>query len=298
MTDRNLRTPEDRFDHLPNFPYGPHFIEDLPGYEGMRMHYLDEGPHESGVTFLCLHGEPTWAYLYRKMIPIFCAAGHRVICPDFFGFGRSDKPAEDRRYTYTFHRHSLMRLVERMQLRRICLVVQDWGGVLGLTLPMEYPDRIDRLIVMNTVLPAGSSPGAGFDEWKAYVAANPGLNLARMMRRAVPFLTEAEAAAYAAPFPDSSYMAGVRRFPELVMVEPDMDGVEVSTSALRYLASEWGGKSFMAIGIRDPVLGKSVMDRLHPMIRGCPEPLEMPQAGHFVQEWGDQVARRALEVLF
>ena len=298
MTDRNLRTPEDRFENLPDFHYVPRFIDDLAGYEGMRMHYLDEGSRQSGVTFLCLHGEPTWAYLYRKMIPVFTDAGHRVICPDFFGFGRSDKPVEDQRYTYDFHRNSLMRFFERMELSRACLVVQDWGGILGLTLPMEYPEQIDRLILMNTALPIGRSPGAGFDQWKAFVAASPALNVAQLMQRAIPFLSEAEAAAYAAPFPDPSYMAGVRSFPGLVMVEPDMEGVEVSKRALRYLSTEWEGKSFMAIGIQDPVVGKPVMDWLHPIIRGCPEPLELPEAGHFVQEWGNQVARRALEVLF
>ena len=298
MAERIQRTPDERFENLADFPYLPHFIDDLPGYEGMRMHYLDEGSDQSEVTFLCLHGEPTWAYLYRKMIPIFAEAGHRVICPDFFGFGRSDKPAEEQSYTYHFHRNSLMRFFERMQLRKVCLAVQDWGGILGLTLPMEYPDQIDRLIVMNTALPMGRSPGAGFEQWKAFVAANPDLNLAQLMRRAIPFLTAAEAAAYAAPFPDGSYMAGVRCFPELVMVQPDMDGVDVSKRARRYLSTEWEGKSFMAIGIQDPVLGKPVMDRLHGIIRGCPEPLELPEAGHFVQEWGAQVARRALQVLF
>ena len=232
------------------------------------------------------------------MIPVFSEAGYRVICPDFLGFGRSDKPVDDETYTYSFHRNSLMRFFERMQLGDVCLVVQDWGGILGLTLPMEYPEQITRLIVMNTAIPVGESPGRGFSRWKAFVAANPDFEVAALMQRAMPFLTDAEAAAYAAPFPDSGYMAGVRRFPDLVMVDPTMDGVDVSKRAIQYLSSEWSGESFMAIGIRDPVLGKPVMDRLHGMIRGCPEPLEISEAGHFVQEWGDQVALRALDVLF
>ena len=298
MSITALRTPDDRFQNLPDFPCRPHFVDDLVGFESLRMHYVDEGARDAGATFLCLHGEPTWAYLYRKMIPVFSQAGYRVICPDFLGFGRSDKPVDDETYTYSFHRNSLMRFFERMQLRDVCLVVQDWGGILGLTLPMEYPEQITRLIVMNTALPAGESPGRGFSKWKAFVAANPDFEVAALMQRAMPFLTDAEAAAYAAPFPDSGYMAGVRRFPDLVMVDPTMDGVEVSKRAIQYLSSEWSGGSFMAIGIRDPVLGKPVMDRLHGIIRGCPEPLEISEAGHFVPEWGDQVALRALHVLF
>ena len=210
----------------------------------------------------------------------------------------ADKPVDDETYTYSYHRNSLMRFFERMQLSDVCLVVQDWGGILGLTLPMEFPEQITRLIVMNTALPVGQSPGQGFLRWKAFAAANPDFDVAALMQRAIPSLTHAEAAAYAAPFPDSGYMAGVRRFPELVPVDPAMDGVEVSKRAVQYLSSEWSGRSCMAIGIRDPVLGKPVMDRLHGMIRGCPQALEIPDAGHFVQEWGDQVALHGLYVLF
>ncbi len=292
----SVRTPEERFAGLPGFPFAPHYVEDLPGYEGLRVHYLDERPAQasSGRTVLCLHGQPTWCYLYRKMIPVFAAAGHRVVAPDFLGFGRSDKPVDDATYTFLFHRTLLMRFIERLDLERVTLVVQDWGGLLGLTLPMEYPDRIDRLIVMNTGLGVGRSPGPGFDAWKAFVAAKPDFSISGMMKRSVAGLSDGEAAAYDAPFPDARYRAGVRRFPALVPVAPDMEGVEVSMRAAEFFRERWQGPTFMAIGMQDPVLGPPVMHALAKTIRGCPPPLELPEAGHFVQEHGRIVAERAL----
>jgi pimeloyl-ACP methyl ester carboxylesterase len=290
-----LRTPDERFAGLPGFAYRPHYLDGLPGYEGLRVHYLDEqAAPASGRTVLCLHGQPTWCYLYRKMIPVFTAAGHRVVAPDFFGFGRSDKPIDDAVYTFNFHRGMLMRFIEALDLTRVTLVVQDWGGLLGLTLPMEYPDRIDRLIVMNTGIGVGRSPGPGFDAWKAFVAAKPDFEIAGMMKRSVPGISDAEAAAYDAPFPDRRYRAGVRRFPALVPVTPDMEGVDASLKSAQFLHERWNGRTFMAIGMQDPVLGPPVMLALSKTIRGCPVPLELPEAGHFVQEHGQVVAERAL----
>lgn len=291
-----LRTPEERFAALPGFTFAAHYVDRLPGYEGLRVHYLDERPlSPGGRTVLCLHGQPTWCYLYRKMIPVFTAAGHRVVAPDFLGFGRSDKPVDDDVYTFSFHRAMLMRLVEALDLERVTLVVQDWGGLLGLTLPMEFPDRFDRMIVMNTGLGVGRSPGPGFDAWKAFVAAKPDFDIAAMMKRSVPGISDAEAAAYDAPFPDRRHRAGVRRFPALVPVKPDMDGVEVSVRAARFFSEEWQGQAFMAIGMQDPVLGAPVMQRLARAIRNCGAPMELQEAGHFVQEHGQAVAERALE---
>jgi pimeloyl-ACP methyl ester carboxylesterase len=291
-----LRTPDERFRVLPAFPYAPRYLEGLRGYEGLRLHYVDEGPRGAREVFLCLHGEPTWAYLYRKMIPVFLAAGARVVAPDFFGFGRSDKPAEDAVYTYSFHRDTLLRLIERLDLRNVTLVCQDWGGLLGLTLPMEMPERFARLVVMNTGLPTGAAVSPGFAAWKAFAAAaSPDIPVAGLIALSSPgALNPYDALAYDAPFPDASYKAGVRRFPQLVAVEPGMEGVAYAERARKFLANEWRGASFMAIGLRDPVLGKPVMEELRATIRGCPPPLEIPEAGHFVQEWGEPVARAAL----
>jgi pimeloyl-ACP methyl ester carboxylesterase len=291
-----VRTPDERFASLPGFEFAPHYLDGLQGYAGLRVHYLDVAPTgpPNGRTALCLHGQPTWCYLYRKMIPVFAAAGYRVVAPDLYGFGRSDKPVDDAVYTFSFHRGMLMRFIEALDLQRVLLVVQDWGGLLGLTLPVEYPDRIDRLLVMNTGLGVGRSPGPGFDAWKAFVAAKPDFSISGMMKRSVPSLSDAEAAAYDAPFPERSHRAGARRFPALVPVAPGMDGVEVSRRAAAYLREHWRGQTFMAIGMLDPVLGPPVMRELADVIRGCPAPLELPQAGHFVQEQGREVAQAAV----
>ena len=296
MSVTALRTPDDRFHGLPGFEFAPHYLDGLQGYAGLRVHYLDVAPTgtPNGRIALCLHGQPTWCYLYRKMVPVFAAAGYRVVAPDLYGFGRSDKPVDDAVYTFSFHRGMLMRFIEALDLRRVLLVVQDWGGLLGLTLPMEYPDRIDRLLVMNTGLGVGRSPGPGFDAWKAFVAAKPDFSISSMMKRAVPLLTDAEAAAYDAPFPERGYRAGVRRFPALLPVEPGMDGAEVSRRAAAYLREHWRGQTCMAIGMQDPVLGPPVMRDLADVIRGCPAPLELPDAGHFVQEQGREVAEAAV----
>ena len=289
-----LRTPDDRFAGLPGWPFTARYLDDLAGYEGLRMHYVDEGPHDAGATFLCLHGEPTWSYLYRKMIPVFAQAGYRAVAPDFFGFGRSDKPLDDAAYTFHFHRDALRDFMTRLDLDNICLVVQDWGGVLGLTLPMVEPQRITRLLVMNTGVATGRSPGPGWDAWRAYAAAHPDLDVAALLKRATPTLGDAEAAAYAAPFPDVRYKAGVRSFPEIVPIRPDMPGADTGRAALRYLAETWAGATFMAIGPEDPVLGEPVMRALAARIRGCPEPMIVEGGGHFLQEWGQPVARAAL----
>jgi pimeloyl-ACP methyl ester carboxylesterase len=291
---QTLRTEDSRFVSLPGFEFAPRFLDDLPGYEGLRVHYLDEGPRDARETFLCLHGQPTWSYLYRKMIPVFAAAGHRVIAPDLLGFGRSDKPTQENVYTFSFHRGMLKALIERLNLQRITLVCQDWGGILGLTIPPAMPERFVRLLVMNTAIPVGEPVGEGFLRWRMFNRSQPDLDIAGLMRRSQPDMSEAEAAAYAAPFPDSRYKAGVRRFPELVMTDPGMDGVAEAKRARSFWRDEWRGPTFMAVGMNDPVLGPDIMAELRATIHGCPEPLEVADGGHFVQEKGEAIARAAL----
>lgn len=292
---QTLRTPNGCFLNLPGYSFTPHFLDDLAGFENIRVHYLDEGASNADTVWLCLHGEPTWSYLYRKMIPVFVHAGHRVIAPDFIGFGKSDKPVEDSIYTFDFHRNMLFALIERLGLSNIRLVCQDWGGILGLTLPMEMPDRFKALLVMNTALGTGDVPlGEGFEMWRAYVKGQPDLDVAALMQRAVPGISKEEAAAYAAPFPDKRYKAGVRRFPEMVPDQPDAPGAAISRKARDWWQTEWQGKSLMAIGMQDPVLGPKTMYYLHRFIRNCPPPIEIPEAGHFVQEWGRGIAEKAV----
>ncbi|MBU2097792.1 MAG: alpha/beta fold hydrolase [Gammaproteobacteria bacterium] len=297
------RTPESAFADLPGYSFAPHYVSDLPGFEGLRVHYADEGPQDQNSIVLCLHGQPTWSYLYRKMIPVFVQAGHRVIAPDLFGFGRSDKPVDEGFYTFSRHRAMLLAFINSVILSsrpdaRIMLVVQDWGGILGLTLPMEFVRNIDRLLVMNTGLGTGDVPlGQGFLDWRAYSNSRPDMDIAALMRRGEPQLTMEESMAYAAPYPDASFKAGVRRFPNLVPDHPDADGAAVSRTARDWLQTQWAGRSFMAIGMRDPVLGPAVMHNLRKLIKGCPDPFEVNEGGHFVQEHGDIIARKALEVL-
>lgn len=291
-----LRTPDAAFDAVPDFAYPVDYADDLPGYEGLRAAWIDTGPHKADRVFLCLHGEPSWSFLYRRMIPVFLQSGARVIAPDLFGFGRSDKPVRQEDYSFAFHRDHLLRLVERLDLRNVTLVVQDWGGLLGLTLPVDpgFADRLTRLIVMNTGIGQGESPGPGFDAWKAYALSTPDLPVGRIIARGTPHLTEAEIAAYDAPYPGPEYKAGAQIFPALVPVAPDMPGADLGKAAAAFWREDWSGESFMAVGAADPVLGTGPMARLRSLIRGCPEPMIIPDGGHFVQEWGEQIARAAL----
>ena len=218
------------------------------------------------------------------------------MAPDFFGFGRSDKPADDSIYQFDFHRDFLVAFIKRLDLQRMVLVCQDWGGILGLTLPMDMPDRFSHLIVMNTVLATGKTAlPSGFLAWRQFVANNPGFNVTGLMKRACPQLSDAECSAYGAPFPGIRYKAGVRRFPAMLPDRPDAPGAALSRKARDWFQSRWSGESFMAIGMQDPVLGPPVMRTLHRVIKGCPPPHEMVDAGHFVQESGDEVAKKALE---
>ncbi len=284
-----LRTSDERFAGLPGWPYAPKYLQ----LDGLRLHYVDEGPRDAAVTALCLHGQPSWSYLYRKMIPVFAAAGLRVVAPDLIGFGRSDKPQDEAWYTFDQHRQVLLRFVETMDLRNVLLVVQDWGGILGLTLPLQQPERYTRLLVMNTVLGLGEV-GDGFRQWRAYSNGQPDMAIGRLFQRGNPELMPAEAAAYDAPFPDVRHKAGVRRFPNLVPDGAEAPGAEISRQAARFWSTQWQGDSFMAIGMKDPVLGPPVMRALRPLIRGCPEPMEVAEGGHFVQEHGGPIAEAAL----
>lgn len=284
-----MRTPDERFSQLPAYEFKPHYLE----WRGLRVHYLEEGAGDS--TFLCLHGEPTWCYLYRRMIPAFIASGARVVVPDFVGFGRSDKPEDEAVYSFAFHRSFLLDFIEKLQLRNLTLVVQDWGGLLGLTAPMEMPERFERLLLMNTTLATGDvALSEGFIAWRAYVKKNPDLACGKLLARACPHLGAAEAAAYDAPFPDPRSKAGVRRFPELVPERYDDPGAALSRQARDWFTRAWKGESFMAIGVKDPVLGLPAMQELRRAIRNCPEPYLVEQGGHFLQEWGEEVAGAAL----
>ena len=294
-----LRTPDTAFDGLPDYPWQPNYISDLPALGGLRLHYLDEGRASVNLTdqltYLCLHGNPAWNYLYRKMIPVFLQAGHRVVAPDLIGFGKSDKPKKDGFHTFNTHRQSLLELVERLDLHNVVLVVQDWGGILGLTLPMAAPQRYRGLLVMNTLLATGEAPlSKGFLAWRDMCASNPDFDIARLFARGNPKMTAAECAAYSAPFPDRGHRAATRAFPAMVPEFEDSAGAAVSRDARGFWQSRWTGQTLMAVGAQDPVLGLALMRELQAVIRGCGEPLILEEAGHFVQEQGQQIAQRAV----
>lgn len=290
-----LRTPEERFAELPGYAFAPHYLV-TRGQPGVRVHYLDEG--DGAITFLCLHGQPTWSYLYRHMLRPIVRAGHRAVAPDFIGFGRSDKPDEDAFYTFSMHRRMLADFIEQLDLTHIVLVCQDWGGLLGLTLPPDMPQRFRGLLVMNTAFASGDVPlGKGFVDWRAWNNANPDMPVGRLMQRACSKLTPAEAAAYDAPFPDARYKAGVRRFPNLVPDHPQAEGAALSRAARDWWRTQWDQRTVMVVGMKDPVLGPPAMRALREHIRGCPPPIELADAGHFVQEWAADFIDRAISDL-
>jgi tRNA(adenine34) deaminase len=295
LRDDAVRTPENRFENLPGYPWAPNYVSDLPALAGLRMHYLDEGPHDAPLTWLCLHGNPAWSYLYRKMVPVFLEAGHRLVAPDMVGFGKSDKPKKDAAHTFSWHRQVLLEFIERLDLRNIVLVVQDWGGLLGLTLPMAAPERYHGLLVMNTALGTGDvALSPGFLAWREMCAKNPEFDIARLFARGNPHTTAAECASYNAPFPDRGHRAALRAFPPMVPEAAQDDGAAISREAREFWRNDWTGRSMMAIGAQDPVLGVPVMQALRQLIRGCPEPMVLEQAGHFVQEHGEPIARAAV----
>ena len=286
-----LRTPDDRFIDLPGYNFEPHYVD----IGGLRMHYVDEGPTDADPVLL-LHGEPSWSYLYRKMIAPLAAAGHRVIAPDLIGFGRSDKLPEQDDYTYAGHVAWMQQFVETLDLRDITFFGQDWGSLIGLRVAAENESRFARIAIGNGALPTGDhGMNEAFLQWREFARTSPKFDIGRVLQNAtVSELSDEVVAAYDAPFPGPDHKAGVRTFPSLVPTDPQMDGVAVSRRAMQWWREEFDGLSFMAIGIMDPVLGAPVMERVHAAIRGCPEPMRVEDAGHFVQEWGEPVARAAL----
>ena len=291
-----LRTSDDRFQALPGYPWAAHYVHDLPSLDGLRLHYLDEGPRDAPMTWLCLHGNPAWSYLYRKMIPVWLAAGHRVVAPDLIGFGKSDKPKRVDFHHFDWHRQVLLELVEHLDLQHVALVLQDWGGILGLTLPMASPARYTHLLVMNTLLATAEAPlSDGFKAWREMCEKKPTFEVGRLLARGNPHMTAEECAAYDAPFPDAGHRAALRAFPPMVPELTTDEGVSWSRQAQTFWSAQWTGHSLMAIGQQDPVLGEPVMRELARTIRGMPEPLLLPQAGHFVQEHGEGIAQWALK---
>jgi haloalkane dehalogenase len=285
------RTPDERFAGLPSFPFEPHYLDQ----EGLRMHYLDEG---AGDPVLCLHGEPTWSFLYRKMIPTLGAVA-RVVAPDYFGFGRSDKPTDAGWYSFDRHYGSILRVVEELDLRGLTLVVQDWGGPIGLRLAVERPDRVERLVIMNTGLGGGRPPSEAWLRFRDVVRAAGGdFEAGRLIRRAaVRGLADEVVAAYDAPFPAPEAKAGALAFPEHVPTEPEHPNT-APLLAIREALRSWQKPALVLFGDSDPIFGPRVAESVAGWIPGAAPAELIGNAGHFVQEdAGEEAAARIVEFL-
>jgi len=284
-----LRTPDDRFASLPGYPFAPHYVE----VDGLRIHHVDEGPRDAAPVLL-LHGEPSWSYLYRKMIPVLTGAGHRVVAPDLVGFGRSDKPARRSDYTYQRHVDWMRGVVEALDLRRVTLVCQDWGGLIGLRLAAEHADRFARIVAANTFLPTGDRrPGPAFLAWQQYSQETPDFHVGGIVRGGcVSDLGPDVVAAYDAPFPDDRFKAGARQFPLLVPTAPDDPAAAPNRKAWEVLAG-WTKPFLTAFSDSDPITagGDRRLREAIPGTRGQPHTI-ITQAGHFLQEdKGEELAR-------
>lgn len=287
-----LRTPDARFNKLPDYPFTAHY--QMLGE--LRMHYLDEGPR-NGSVILLLHGEPSWSYLYRKMIPPLVAAGHRVLAPDLIGFGKSDKPAAMRDYSYQRHVDWLSAWLAALDLQDITLFCQDWGSLLGLRIAAEQEHRFSRIMVANGFLPtARQGVSKGFKLWRAFARYSPLFPIGRIVNSGcVTKLSAAEIAAYDAPFPSARYKAGARAFPRIVPTSENDPAIPANRAAWDKLG-QWQKPFLCVFGKNDPVLGKA--DK--PLIAHVPgakgQPHDRIWGGHFVQEdRGDELAKRLLQ---
>jgi haloalkane dehalogenase len=292
-----LRTPEERFANLPDYPFAPNYLE----IGTARMHYLDESAKDAKETVLMLHGEPSWSFLYRKMIPIVAGAGCRVVAPDLFGFGKSDKFADAEDYSYAMHVESIKTLIERLELRNITLVCQDWGGLIGLRVAAENEERFARILAANTGLPTGDEemPKA-FKLWLAFSQKMPVLPIGRIIKMGCKTsLSKDVTAAYEAPFPDKSYKAGARIFPALVPTSPDDPASEANRAAWEVL-KKWEKPFLTAFSDGDPITrgAERKFQQLVPGARNQPHTI-IKDAGHFLQEdKGEELANIAVDFIY
>lgn len=295
-----LRTPDERFASLPGYGFAPHYLQ-LDDSEGgqLRMHYVDEGPRDAPVV-LMLHGEPSWSYLYRHMIRIVAAAGLRVVAPDLIGFGRSDKPTRRSDYTYQRHVDWVRSALDQLQLRDITLVCQDWGGLIGLRLVGEQPERFARVLAANTMLPTGDhAPGEAFLQWRQYSQQTPQFPVGQIVRRGCATELAPEViAAYDAPFPDERYKEGARQFPLLVPISPDDPAAEANRRAWDGLRA-YARPFLTAFSDKDAITAAAapVLRRLIPGCAGQPH-TTIVNGGHFLQEdQGEPLARVLLDFI-
>jgi len=277
-----LRTPDSQFENLPDYNFTPHYCE---LGEGLRLHYVDEGPRDGRIVIM-MHGEPSWSYLYRFMIRNLSEAGYRVLAPDLIGFGRSDKPSETGDYSYTSHVGWMQNWLDQMDVSDAVLFCQDWGGLIGLRLVAANPERFAAVMAGNTGLPIGNTkPSDVFLKWQTFSQTVPVFPTGMILQGAtVRDLSVEEVAAYDAPYPDESYKAGARIFPALVPTNPDMEGVADNVAAWTVL-KQWDKPFLTAFSDSDPVTkgGEAVFQKLIPGAEGQPHKI-LTGGGHFLQE--------------
>ncbi|HZQ31732.1 MAG TPA: haloalkane dehalogenase [Mycobacterium sp.] len=292
-----LRTPDSRFENLTGYPFAPRYVDVAASdTDKIRMHYVDEGPRD-GTPIVCLHGEPSWSYLYRTMIPPLVDGGHRVLAPDLIGFGRSDKPRRIEDYSYLRHVEWVTSWLTELGLTDVTLFVQDWGSLIGLRIAAEQSDRIARIVVANGFLPIADRPTpSAFKIWRAFAVHTPVFPAGRIVSfGTVTKITPDVRAGYDAPFPDKTFQAGARAFPNLVPTSPDDPAIPANRAAWDALG-RWDKPFLCVFGARDPILGRA--DR--PLIEHIPGAKGQPHAringSHFIQEdCGPELAARVLE---
>ncbi|HZA59810.1 MAG TPA: haloalkane dehalogenase [Solirubrobacterales bacterium] len=288
-----FRTPDERFQRLPGYDFEPNYAE----VDGLRLHYIDEGPSE-GRPVVCFHGEPTWAYLYRKMLPPLTGAGYRVVCADFPGFGRSDKPTDRAWYTYDRHVEHVSEVLAGLDLSDAVIVVQDWGGPIGLRWAVENADRVGALVILNTGIFTGRV-SKGFLAWREFAEKNPDLPVGMVMRGATTStLTDEVVAAYEAPFPTTESKAGAAQFPVLVPIADDAAGA----AEMREVAAQlgrWHKPVLLAFSDTDPVFPyPKAGERFIELIPTATEQVRIEGAAHFLQEdSGEEIAREMLRFM-
>lgn len=287
-----VHTPADRFENLEGYSFTPHYAE---VGEGLKMHYLDEGAKDAKETLLLLHGEPSWSYLYRKMIPVFVAAGYRCIVPDLIGFGKSSKPTQTSDYTYALHVEWTLKLIQQLDINNMTFFGQDWGGLVGLRLVAAEPERYSRIVVANTGLPTGDreAPRA-FKQWQQFSQTVPVFPFENVMQGAtVSKLSPEVLRAYKAPFPSDEYIAGARIFPALVPTTPDNPESENNRQAWQKVFMQWEKPLLTLFSDSDPVTkgGHKPFEKLVPGAKGQAHQI-IEQAGHFLQEdKGEEIAQ-------
>jgi haloalkane dehalogenase len=297
---KTLRTPDERFVGLVDYDFEPHYAE-VPDGEGgeLRIHYVDEGPADAEVV-LCLHGEATWSFLYRKMLPFFVRAGYRAVAPDLVGFGRSDKPASRRDHTYQRHVDWMGAWLRQVGLSRVTLVCQDWGGLIGLRLLVDHLERFTRVVAANTGLPTGEGPlTEAFATWRKLSQEMPVMPVGRLVAGAcVTTISPEVVSGYDAPFPDEAFKEGARQLPVLVPISPDDPAAPANRRAWEVL-ERWERPFLTAFSDSDPITrgGDEVLRQRIPGTRGQAH-TTIRNAGHFLQEdGGEELARVVLEFM-